>query len=74
MKRLELKNFGVVEMDAMEMREVDGGLDWWGHVQNAFNRLNDDVAGQLACAVFPGHMLGAIAVGGTINYIREKCS
>ena len=26
MKNLELKNFGVVEMDAKEMNEIDGGI------------------------------------------------
>jgi len=29
MKKLELENFGVQEMDAKELQKVDGGNFWW---------------------------------------------
>lgn len=48
MKKLELQNFGVQELDAKEIREVGGGLPWWlpaaavvGLVISAVNNFGD---------------------------------
>lgn len=48
MKNLELQNFGVVELNAKEMEETDGGLPWWlpaalvvGLVISAVNNFGD---------------------------------
>ena len=71
MKTLNLENLGVQELDAKEMGAVDGGKDWWGHIQAAYNRLTDDAVGTLAVAIMPGPSLLAIGIGGTINYLRE---
>lgn len=71
MKKLNLESFGVQELNAKEMANVDGGKDWWGHIQSAYSRLTDDAVGTLAVAIMPGASLLSIGIGGTINYLRE---
>ncbi|MBY0542493.1 MAG: hypothetical protein K2P75_03755 [Sphingobacteriaceae bacterium] len=44
MKRLELQNFGVLELDAREMREIDGGGIILGPL-NALKELAGTVGG-----------------------------
>ena len=67
MKSLELSNFGVVEMNTKEMREVDGGKHpiWW-FVEYAATKLVEEFLSNPQAFVSPnahttpyGHMGGA---------------
>lgn len=48
MKNLDLNGFGVLEMNATEMRETDGGSFWLGILIGlALSELNDRNAGKV---------------------------
>lgn len=69
MKNLE--NYGVLEMDAKEIRDIDGGSSWWQHAVDGYATLTDDFIGIMAVGLMPGPCLLAIAISATIDVAQH---
>ena len=58
MKQLELQHFGVQELGALEMREIDGGKVPWKAIANGAKYLAKEIGIQAAAEVAGEYLSG----------------
>jgi len=67
----DLQNFGVQELDDLELISIDGGKSWWQHAKDGYATLTDDFVGKMAIGLMPGPCLLAIGISATIDVARH---